>query len=135
MELILIRTYFPGGTNGSIQLASDPTIICYTIELPWKNNQHGISCIPEKRYAVKMRFTQKRQWHMILQGVQDRSLILIHPANDAMKELQGCIAPVTIITGEGKGSASRPAFEKLKQLISATLEKEPVFIHSHLDAP
>ena len=128
MELILNRTYFPDGTNGSIQMVNNPNVICYTIELPWKNNLHGVSCIPEKRYEVKMRFTEKRQWHMILQVVEGRSLILIHPANDAILELKGCIAPVTTITGEGKGSASRLAFEKLRKLIKTTLETEPVFL-------
>ncbi len=50
---------------------------------------------------------------LILQNVNARSLILIHPANDASKELQGCIAPVIQLTGIGKGVTSRIALEKL----------------------
>lgn len=128
MELLLIRSYYPDGTNGILQITGDEKPVCNTIELPWKDNQHNISCIPEGRYRVKMRFTQKRQWHMIVLGVKDRALILIHPANIAVFELQGCIAPVTTITGEGRGSQSRLAFEKLKSLISAAVEKESVFL-------
>ena len=128
MEYLLIRTYYPGGTNGCIQLPPNVETIVNTIELPWKDNQHGISCIPEGRYPVKMRFTPERHWHLILEEVEGRSLILIHPANDAIKELQGCIAPVTELTGEGKGSRSRLAFEKLMRIVSADLKTGPVFL-------
>jgi hypothetical protein len=40
-------------------------------------------------------------------------LILIHPANDANKELQGCIAPVSSLTGIAKGLQSRSVFQKI----------------------
>ena len=56
-------------------------------------------------------------------NVPGRDLILIHPANDAKKELLGCIAPVSKHTGIGKGSNSRKALEKLKTLVYATLEQ------------
>lgn len=128
MELVLIRTYYPDGTNGDLYRQGDETLLCHTIELPWKDNQHSISCIPEGRYGIKMRFTKKRQWHLLVTGVKDRSLILVHPANIAVLELEGCIAPVTTITGEGRGSASRQAFEGLRYLVSVALEKEPVFL-------
>jgi len=48
-----------------------------------------------------------------LKNVKDRTLILIHPANSALKELKGCIAPVFEITGEGQGVLSRKAKKKL----------------------
>ena len=57
-------------------------------------------------------------------NVPGRDLILIHPANDAKKELLGCIAPVTNHTGIGKGSSSRKALEKLKTLVYAALERK-----------
>jgi hypothetical protein len=49
--------------------------------------------------------------------VPGRELILIHPANDAKKELLGCIAPVMELTGEGRGERSVEACYKLKQVI------------------
>jgi hypothetical protein len=55
--------------------------------------------------------------------VPGRDLILIHPANDANKELLGCIAPVTKLTGKGKGSGSKKAFKKLKALTTAAFER------------
>ena len=50
-------------------------------------------------------------------NVLNREAILIHVANDAQKELMGCIAPVTKLTGLGKGSESLKALNKLKALV------------------
>lgn len=64
-----------------------------------------------------------------MEGVEERDVILIHPANDALKELKGCIAPVSILTGEGKGSQSRIALEKISIPVSKSLAKnETVFL-------
>jgi hypothetical protein len=114
MVLVLNRTYFPEGTQGVLEWNS--TLICYTIELPWLGNQRRISCIPEGEYFLQLRYSPKFKWHFLLMDVPGRDLILIHPANDAKLELLGCIAPVTVHTGIGKGSASRKALEKLKAL-------------------
>ena len=56
-------------------------------------------------------------------NVTGRDLILIHPANDAKLELLGCIAPVTVLTGIGKGSASRKAMTELRKIIFPLLKK------------
>lgn len=119
MVLVLIRTYFPEGTQGV--LAWNGTLVCYTIELPWLENRRRISCIPEGEYVLQKRFSPKFKWHLHLQNVPGRDFILIHPANDATKELLGCIAPVTIQTGIGKGSGSRKALEKLTKLVYEAL--------------
>lgn len=124
MELELFRSYHPEGTNGELKL-----MVCNTIELPWLQNQRSVSCIPEGRYELKMRTTAKRGQHLLVLNVKGRDGILIHPANDAMKELHGCIAPVTTHTGPGKGGQSRLANEKLKALVlEALARKEKVFI-------
>ncbi len=120
MNLELLREYFPDGTNGKLFFKGEK--ICYTIELPWKNNQRRVSCIPEGKYKIRKRFSKKFGWHLELMNVKNRDLILIHPANDALKELNGCIAPVSEITGEGKGNHSRIALEKLKNEIFPLLE-------------
>ena len=54
--------------------------------------------------------------------VKDRSLILFHPANNAQQELNGCIAPVTKLSGPGLGLQSRQAFTKLKNLVYRALD-------------
>lgn len=111
MELKLIRKYFPNGTNGDILLEGEK--VCSTIELPWKDNHSQISCIPEGRYELRKRWTQRFGMHFMIKDVPARSDVLIHPANDALKELKGCIAPVSFFTGQGKGSQSRVALTKL----------------------
>jgi len=111
MELVLFRGYLRKGANGA--LFCNGKLICFTIELPWRNNQKRISCIPEGTYKVEKRFSEKFGNHLELKNVLNRSLVLIHPANNALKELKGCIAPVSEITGEGVGISSRKAMLKL----------------------
>ena len=127
MKLELIRKYYPKGTNGALLLNGVP--LCATIELPWKNNLPRISCIPEGSYRLVKRYSPKFKWHFQLLEVPGRLFILVHPANDALAELQGCIAPVSFLEGAGKGSVSRPALAKLKSLLFPVLENgEPVYL-------
>ena len=121
MELQLLRTYYPNGTNG--ELWCDGKLICHTIELPWLENQRKISCIPEGSYTVRKRFVAKFQWHLWVTNVTGRQWILIHAANNALKQLQGCIAPVTILESPGIGSLSREALKKVNDLAFHALDK------------
>ncbi|HEY0040051.1 MAG TPA: DUF5675 family protein [Flavisolibacter sp.] len=121
MILTLKREYFPEGTNGTLE--GDGKFICKTIELPWKNNERRVSCIPEGKYILEKRYSRKFKWHIEITNVTDRSVILFHPANNALKELNGCIAPVTKISGAGLGLMSRKAFAKLKTLVYQELDK------------
>jgi hypothetical protein len=128
MELKLIRNYLPTATHGSMY-NSQGQIICPTIELPWKSNQVQTSCIPEGRYEITKRYSKKFKWHLLINNVPDRHLILMHPANDANLELKGCIAPVSIITEEGKGINSVYAFGKIcAEVWSAFNRNQKVFI-------
>ena len=122
MVLLLSRTYFPDGTNGKLEC--EGKLICNTIELPWKNNETKVSCIPEGKYFIKKRYSKKFQWHLEIVGVKNRSLILFHPANNALSELNGCIAPVTKLSGPGLGLMSRKAFAKLKYLVYKALDQK-----------
>jgi hypothetical protein len=122
MVLFLTRTYFPEGTNG--KLMSEGKLLCNTIELPWKNNEKRVSCIPEGRYFIRKRYSQKFKWHLEVVDVKNRSYILFHPANNALIELNGCIAPVTKLSGPGLGLMSRKAFQKLKTFVYAALDSK-----------
>lgn len=114
MDMQLQRCeYHPRGTNGRLLVKG--RFICHTIELPWQNNAPRISCIPEGNYTVVKRYSRKFKWHLHLTDVPGRKWILIHPANHAIQELKGCIAPVTEITAPGEGSLSRKAFRALMQ--------------------
>lgn len=125
MVISITRTYFPEGTNGKLEC--DGKLICNTIELPWKMNETKVSCIPEGKYFIRKRYSRKFQWHLEVLDVRNRSLILFHPANNALKELNGCIAPVTKLSGPGLGLMSRKAFYKLKSLVyKASDRKESI---------
>lgn len=122
MELLLKRTYHTKGTNGQLFVNEQP--FCYTIELPWKDNKSRVSCIPENTYNLVKRHSEKFRNHLLVENVPNRSLILIHPANNALLDLQGCIAPVSILTAPGCGLGSRIVFNPLLQLVYQQLAKQ-----------
>lgn len=80
------------GTFGVLLKDSIP--FCLTVELPWRNNEKRISCIPPGQYKCVP--LEHNRWGKCyhLQDVPERTEILIHPANLA-SQLQGCIAPGT----------------------------------------
>ena len=124
MVLFLTRTYFPDGTNGKLE--SEGKLNCNTIELPWKMNETKVSCIPEGRYFIRKRYSPKFKWHLEVVSVKNRSYILFHPANNALTELNGCIAPVTKLSGPGLGLLSRKAFTALKDFVYPELDRKEV---------
>jgi Family of unknown function (DUF5675) len=68
---------------------------CKTLELPWKDNQHKISCIPKGQYKTLQRNSAKfgDHYHVLELGggeVNGRDMILIHPGN-FHTQLLGCI--------------------------------------------
>ena len=85
------------------------------------------------RNTTVKRYTKKYQWHIEILNVKGRSGILFHPANNALNELNGCIAPVTKISGAGLGLMSRKACAALKTLVFKALaqnEKVVLIIQS-----
>jgi Family of unknown function (DUF5675) len=52
----------------------------YNIELPWKKNQAGVSCIPEGEYGLAKRWSFKFGRHLQILNVPGREYILIHLA-------------------------------------------------------
>lgn len=62
-----------------------------TLELPDKENQKEISCIPCGEYEVVKRYSEKYKDHFHILNVPNRDYILIHNAN-FVRQLKGCIA-------------------------------------------
>jgi hypothetical protein len=122
MELTLIRTRHAEGTNGT--LSHEGNHVCHTIELPWLENMRNVSCIPDGRYVLQKRFSVKRGEHLVVTDVPERSGILIHPANYALEQLRGCIAPVTTLTGPGRGTQSCAATATLHALVFAAMKRK-----------
>lgn len=72
------------------------TRICETIELPWKDNAPGVSCIPPERTVFALRFSPKHG-HAVpgALDVPGRSDVEWHPDN-VVQTLLGCIGPGTV---------------------------------------
>jgi len=96
-RLILHRvTYRPDCTLGKLRVVDDKgdnIVTVSTIELPWKNNEPRVSCIPKGKYPMVLEYSpafKMRLWE--LKDVPGRSEVKIHAAN-YVSQLLGCIAP------------------------------------------
>ncbi|MBP7307516.1 MAG: hypothetical protein KA987_15460 [Saprospiraceae bacterium] len=99
-------------------------LLCRSIELRWANNERNVSCVPEGVYPVAIIQHPKFGECLQINGVKGRSGILVHVANDAQKELRGCIAPVFSLSGNGKGLYSRLALNYIIENLKKSGEKE-----------
>ena len=90
MNIILQRlNMIEKGTLGIMLLDGKP--LFPTLELPWKDNQRNVSCVPAGVYKAVHMFSEKFQKNLfVLQGVQGRDLIEIHIGNTVI-DTQGCI--------------------------------------------
>jgi hypothetical protein len=90
--LILRETFTDNSTIGELFLNGEK--MCDTLELPYRDNQRSISCIPTGQYKVRLRYPREsatRDYlHLLVQDVKDRSYILFHRGNSA-KDTRGCI--------------------------------------------
>ncbi len=111
VEAVLLRNlYSPHQTYGMLRVFSGQKLLAsaYTLELPWRDNQRNISCIPEidKEDGVLMypHVSPKFGNTFWIKPIEGRSEILIHVANfvasdnprTSTSDLRGCI-------GVGKG--------------------------------
>ena len=126
MELEIIRTYYPNGTNGR-QLWNG-IFQCFTIELPKQASENNSCCIPEGRYRLVIRHSAKHRIHFMLENIKGREEALLYAAQVAHLEKQPCIAPVMVLTGGGTGLLSQEALDKLKRLIVNQIKDAPVFL-------
>ena len=93
VNLLLLRDMFTDkSTIGELFVNGER--FCDTLELPWKDNQRSISCIPEGQYKVRLRYPREsatRDYlHLLVEDVKDRSFVLLHRGNSA-RDSRGCI--------------------------------------------
>ena len=122
MVIELQRLYRDGWTDGLIFIKD--ILLCRSIELRWANNERNVSCVPEGVYPVAIIQHPKFGECLQVNAVKGRSGILVHVANDAQKELRGCIAPVFSLSGNGKGLHSRLALNYIIENLKISGEKE-----------
>ena len=121
MVIELQRWYRDGWTEGMILIKG--VVVCRSIELGWANNERNVSCVPEGVYPMSIIQHPKHGECLRVDGVKGRSGILIHVANDAQKELRGCIASVFSLNGNGKGQYSRLALNYVIENLKRSGEK------------
>lgn len=99
------------GTFGTLVLDNGTTL--RSVELPWRGNSTGRSCIPVGTYRCEMVNSPSKGRVYGVKNVPGRQHILIHVANFAgdvtlgyTSELEGCIAPALGI-GELKNKAGQ----------------------------
>ena len=78
---------------------------CYTLELPWRDNQRSISCIPPGDYLTKTRQSPRFGLTYHVTEVPGRSYILIHSGNWAGDTSKGYKTHVNgcILLGKSRG--------------------------------
>ena len=122
MTIELQRLYLDGWTEGTIFI--NGILLCRSVELGWANNERNVSCVPEGVYPMAIIQHPKFGECLLVNNVKGRSGILVHVANDAQKELRGCIAPVFSLSGNGKGLHSRLALNYIIENLKISGEKE-----------
>ena len=63
---------------------------CFTLELPWLDNQQNVSCIPEGRYRAAKHVSPSLGDVLHLDDVDGRTYIYIHSGNFT-SQILGCI--------------------------------------------
>ena len=118
MILKLIRySFLEDRTLGIITGIKDRKTPFYTLELPDRNNERNISCIPEGKNYWNFYFINL-YLHLLIMDVPNRDGILIHTGNYP-KNTTGCILLGQSINNEGDLVNSRKAIDEFMELIKA----------------
>ena len=120
VNLLIIRdTFTEKSTIGNLYLNGE--WLCDTLELPYKDNQRNISCIPAGQYKVRLRTARESSTrdylHLLIQDVPNRDFVLVHVGNKS-SDSRGCVL-VGIGTEQDFVKNSRLAMELLmKELLN-----------------
>lgn len=111
-EFLLVRNQFSeNSTVGDLYINGE--FFCHTLELPYRNNQKGRSCIPLGEYGIKKRTSDEYGQHFLVTGTGERECILFHVGNYP-KDTEGCILVGSTI-GEDFVGNSRLTIDKLRE--------------------
>lgn len=105
MRAILERYCFPRYcTIGRMNVGDG---VVYTLELPWKDNKPGISCIPPGIYPVHRYASMEKGLVLRLEGVADRDAIEMYAGNIAADTHGGIIVGLTVMLMNEDASLQR----------------------------
>jgi hypothetical protein len=123
MKIVLYRTLQDKyGTHGRMEDEAGK-VSCYTIERPWLNNQHDVSCIPDGTYTCvpHVKSTNGQLcWRLL--NVLNRSGILIHTGNTE-DDSEGCII-IGLMYNDTGVLESEMALEQLHKILPSNFELE-----------
>lgn len=118
MKQVLLKRQ-QSSSQGTLGFIFSDNFSCFTLELPWKQNQRKVSCIPNGRYTCVVRQSPKFGLVYHVQNVPGRSYILFHSGNWAgdkskgyRSNVEGCILLGRyhgILRGQKAVLVSRPA--------------------------
>jgi hypothetical protein len=111
VNLTIKRTYGDFATTGTCQVGGRSL---FTIELPWKDNESGVSCVPEGVYDLVPYEspTHGPTWVLSAPGFT-RSYCELHSGNWS-EQLEGCIA---------FGMAAQPMYDPYTGKVGPALEE------------
>lgn len=137
MTLFIERTYRDDCTLSDIKLMEGKrsTFGCKGLELPWRNNQRKVSCIPEGVYKLTKRTSPRFGEHFHILDVKDRSFILIHHGNYT-RDIEGCMlvgSRHADIDGDGIPDVTSSKFTMKQLLLACDREIMAVFYEKGTD--
>lgn len=116
--LVLKRKYtdkFVWGWLETYSLGESSEFLCWTLELPYKDNAKNISCIPKGAYYVECYESSRFGETFKFSEVKNRTDILFHAGN-TIEDTKGCILPGTLFDPvKGILQDSRKALKKIKR--------------------
>jgi len=78
------------GTIGTLLIDGVATGL-WTLELPWKDNEKNVSCIPTGTYQLVLEYSNKYKKDLFeLKSVPNRTEIKVHVGN-YLSDIKGCI--------------------------------------------
>ena len=66
------------GEEGTFGVLCAPGFRCHTVELPWKENQRRVSCVPSGRYPVQLILSPRFGYSYWIHPIPGRSEVLVH---------------------------------------------------------
>ncbi len=87
----IIRVGHSDNATFGVLKTDDDMPFAVTAELPWKDNQVGVSCIPKGTYECKRIISPKFGETFEIIDVPGRTHILFHKGNNPPADSKGCI--------------------------------------------
>lgn len=125
MKITINRIYQNDCTLGVLNVGD---FRCFTLELPYKDNQKNISAIPAGLYPCKKAVSPKFGDCIAVENVTGRTYIRVHKGNYT-RQIEGCILPgasIADIDGDGipDVTSSAATLSKLLEVLPDEFELE-----------